>query len=282
MEIRTQSDVRISVEESSDSKILAFDKPVRAIELTNDESAQISTLLGNYIDANLPENIELKGSPLNLQEAEQINKIEKEAKEYMAKHCFSGHDFSHVLRVFRLCNVISKDEHADRLILFASALLHDLGRGDELRDPKIDHAEKSAEISLPILEKVNFPKDKIPAVLYAIKVHRFSKGIAPTTLEAKILQDADRIDISGALGIATTFAFSGAHNRELYNLEDPFAEKRNLNDKEFAIDHFYAKLLNLPQTMHTKAGKKLAERRAAFTQRFLKELREEITWQIEK
>jgi uncharacterized protein len=242
----------------------------------------VSTLLADSITERAQANCEEQTKESSLIESNPdrlLFEIELEAKRYMNEHCYIGHDFSHVLRVRKLCNIISEAENADKLILNAAALLHDLGRDAERKDPAADHAEKSAEIAKSILQKIGFPSDKIPAVLYAIKVHRFSKGESPNTLEAKILQDADRIDISGALGIATTFAYSGAHNRDLYEPQDPFAEKRSLDDKNYALDHFYTKLLNLPRTMHTKTGRQLAEKRALFTQLFLKELKNEICGQ---
>jgi len=288
MEIKTKSEICITVGNSSSSKVLFFNKPVRAVELTREESLQVSFLLADDMKMTR-NNVTLKTTRSREQEMEAVTdprivsilaKIESEAKRYMNEHCFSGHDFSHVLRVQKLCRVIGKEENADMLILLASALLHDLGRDEERKNPGIDHAEKSAEVAKEILHKIEFPCEKIPAVLYAIRVHRFSKGVTPTTLEARILQDADRIDISGAIGIATTFAYSGVYNRELYDINDPFAEKRSLNDRNYSVDHFYAKLLNLPKTMHTKIGKQIAEKRTEFTKLFLKELKEEISSSI--
>jgi uncharacterized protein len=285
MEIKTKSEICITVGNSGSSKVLLFDKPVRAVELTREESLQVSSLLADGVE--MPRNNATVNATCSKEQemevviephaASILAKIESEAKRYMSKNCFTGHDFSHVLRVQKLCKVIGKQENADMMVLLTAALLHDLGRNDERKNPSIDHAERSAEIAKEILQKTEFPCGKIPAVLYAIRVHRFSKGMTPTTLEAKILQDADRIDISGAIGIATTFAYSGVYNRELYDINDPFAERRSLNDSNYSIDHFYAKLLNLPKTMHTKIGKQIAERRTEFTKLFLRELKEELS-----
>lgn len=202
--------------------------------------------------------------------------IEDEAERYMREHHFSGHDFAHVMRVRRLCKIIGKKENADMLVLEAAALLHDLGREAERKDFAVNHANKSVEIADKILQKVRFPSEKTTQVLYAIKVHRFTQHIFPKTIEAKILQDADRIDISGASGIAMTFAYSGAHGIELYNYKDPFAENRSFDDKQYSIDHFYTKLLKLPEAIHTETGRKIAEKRSKFLSRFLKQLRSEI------
>lgn len=215
---------------------------------------------------------------LSMNSRELISKIRKKVENYMKKHYSSGHDFSHVIRVYNLCKVIGEKEGAAMLILEAVSLCHDLGRWCEKDNPRLDHAKKSAEIASKILEETGFPTNKIPHVLYCIKSHRFSKKIKPITLEAQILQDADRLDICGAIGIATTFAHGGAINSELYNVEDPFFlnKKRKLDDKKYVLDHFFIKLLKLPNIMYTKTAKKLAKKRREFMKLYLKQFKREI------
>jgi uncharacterized protein len=279
MKIKTQSGVDIMVEPTGSSRIVFFNKPIRTIELDKDESLQVSSFLVDGINTEVAMDSKRQAEKEILIEPDMmriLTEVEREAKRYMEEHHFSGHDFAHVLRVQRLCKAIGERENADMPVLLASALLHDLGRDHERKNPAIDHAEKSAEIAEDILRKVSFPSEKIPAVVYAIKLHRFSNGATPTTLEAKILQDADRIDISGAVGIATTFAFGGAHNSEMYKLDDPFAENRDLEDSSYTLDHFYAKLLYLSETMHTKIGREIADRRRRFMQCFLEQFKAEL------
>ncbi|MBC7092365.1 MAG: HD domain-containing protein, partial [Nitrososphaeria archaeon] len=207
-----------------------------------------------------------------MQEHERlINEIKNIVSKYYENNFFSGHEYSHSLRVYNLCRILAEGEEVDEFVLEAAALLHDLGREWERRDPSIDHAEKSVELAQEILNKIGFPKEKISQVLYAIKVHRFSKGVKPETIEAKILQDADRIDVCGAIGIATAFAYGGAYGLQLYDIDDPFAENRPLNDKKYCLDHFYTKLLNLDKTLNTKRGKMFARKRKMFLIKFLKE-----------
>jgi uncharacterized protein len=281
MKIKTLSGICIDITNSSSSRLLFFDKPVRAIELTKDESFQVGTLLNDGTNTKGKMAIDpekhMKSEASEEHDCPEIlTSVETEARKFMEEHHFTGHDFAHVLRVQKLCKAIGEKENANMLVLLASALLHDLGRDYERKNPAIDHAKKSADIAKEILCKVGFPEEKIPSTLYAIAVHRFRKGVTPTTLEARILQDADRIDISGAVGIATTFAFGGVHNSEMYNSGDPFAENRNLDDSSYVLDHFYTKLLNLPETMHTTTGREIAERRRGFMQHFLEEFRTEI------
>jgi len=113
-------------------------------------------------------------------------------------------------------------------------------------------------------------------VLYAIDVHRYSRGILPVTLEARILQDADRLDALGAVGIARVFLTGGALGREMYHPEDPFCRYREPDDGRWNLDHFYKKLLKLEAGMHTKSARKLAAKRTAVLERYLSDLEDEI------
>jgi uncharacterized protein len=206
-----------------------------------------------------------------------IEKIKRESEKYMKLNHNSGHDFSHISRVHKLSKIIAENEkNVDMLILETAALLHDLGRHFERKNPEINHADKSVEIAREILNKVGFPKEKIKQVLYAIEVHRFNRGIIPSTIEAKILQDADRVDISGAVGIAMTFTYGGSSEREIYDIKDPMAKKRIPDDKKYSLDHISNKLLKLPSNMNTKMGKRLAEKRKKFLEIYLEQFRNEI------
>ncbi len=116
----------------------------------------------------------------------------------------------------------------------------------------------AAEKTLAILQSAfaDFPADRYPAVSHAIEAHSFSAAIPPRTLEAKIVQDADRLESLGAIGLARVFAVAGALNTILFDAEDPFADRRALDDRKYALDHFQCKLLRLPETMQTDKGKR--------------------------
>jgi uncharacterized protein len=202
-----------------------------------------------------------------------IRRVRKAALEYVQQHSYAGHDQTHTIRVHRLSRMIGKKEKADLLILEAAALLHDVGRSHD----QLNHAEKSAEIAEVLLRECDFPLDRLPQVLYAIRMHRFSRGVEPDTLEAKILQDADRIDISGAIGVGMTFAYGGSKNMEMYNEDDPLAKNRKLDDTKYVLDHFQTKLLKLPKTIHTKTGKQLIRKRSRYLKSFMSQFIREIT-----
>jgi uncharacterized protein len=134
----------------------------------------------------------------------------------------------------------------------------------------------SADAARPILSDLGFAPDQIAKITQAILCHSFSGGHPCVTPLDKILQDADRIECLGAIGLARCFAVSGALNRPLFDGLDPFARSRPLDDCPYAVDHFALKLLRLPDTMKTATGRKLAQDRAAILRRFLTDLADEL------
>ena len=127
-----------------------------------------------------------------------------------------------------------------------------------------------------ILSKYSFSNSEIKIITDAIRDHSFSKNKTPSTLVGKILQDADRLDAIGAIGIARAFAVSGSDDRPFYNRIDPFCSKRKPNDQKWAVDHFYRKLLKLEKLMNTKSAKIEAKKRTKVLKNFLSELKHEI------
>jgi uncharacterized protein len=191
-----------------------------------------------------------------------------------------AHDFQHVLRVYKNAEMISKQEKGsvDLDVVLAAALLHDLVVYPKGSIKTVNSADDSAEIAKKILlEFKNYPIEKIEKVADAIRTHSYSKKLAPRSLEGKILQDADRLDAIGAIGIARTFSVGGSENRSLYNPTDPFCKsERQLDDTQWTLDHIKKKLMILKNSMHTKTAKKIAEERTEFMELFLSQLRSEI------
>ena len=205
-----------------------------------------------------------------------MEQILRSARTHLESTPNAGHDITHTLRVRDLCLHISSIEGGDPEILEASALLHDIGRPSEVKDPATDHAALSAQLSSGILDRSGFPSQKIPAVVYAIANHRYSSGVIPDSLEARILQDGDRLDISGAVGAAMTFVYSGAHNHSMYHPDDPLARARKPDGNEYALDHILTKLMLLPRSMHTSTARGMAEERNRFLQTFIDQFIHEI------
>ena len=201
----------------------------------------------------------------------QLENIKKVVKSKLGKND-PAHDFEHVMRVYRNAERICKNENGNKKLILSAVLLHDIIK---IKNRK-DSALKSAKLSEKILKENYFLDDEITIISDAIKEHSFSKGKIPSTLEGKILQDADRLDAIGAIGLARVFSFSGSNNRPFYDPKDPFSKNRNLNDNKWAIDHFYEKLLTLEEKMNTKTGKTIAKKRTKTLKDFLKELKNEI------
>jgi len=135
---------------------------------------------------------------------------------------------------------------------------------------------QSAKKSKKILEKFDFSKEEITIISDAIRDHSFSRNKIPKTLDGQILQDADRLDALGAIGIARVFATGGSLKRSFYKIEDPFCKKRIPDDHTWTVDHFFAKLLKLESLMNTKSGKAEAKKRTRVLKEFLNQLKQEL------
>jgi len=189
----------------------------------------------------------------------------------------SAHDLAHVKRVVKNARQIAITENANLDILIPAAWLHDvvsLAKNDPNRAMA---SQLAADKACELLTELHYPEHHLSAVHHAIKAHSFSAGVKPLSIEAKIVQDADRLDALGAIGLARCFMVSGALNRPLYHWQDPFAENRPLNDRQFCIDHFYQKLLTLKDKMNTDSAREIARQRSAYMHSFLEQLNSEIS-----
>ena len=199
----------------------------------------------------------------------------KEVKKYYED--LGGHGFDHVVRVHRMAMKIAKKEKADLRVVDAASWLHDIARAQEdLKGRKgLCHASEGAKFAKKILKKLNFPEKKIENVTHCIAVHRFSKGLKAETKEAKILQDADRLDALGAICIARVFMFNGLKKLPLH-IPERKPEKHYHGQETTAINHFYEKILKIkPETFHTKLAKKIAKKRYDSIKEFLKSFKDE-------
>lgn len=188
----------------------------------------------------------------------------------------SAHDFHHIMRVFKNAQKLCKKEKANEKLVLTAVLLHDI-----VSYPKSDSRSKmssvhSAEEAKKILDKFDYSNEEIKIICDAIRDHSFSRGKTPETLEGKILQDADRLDAIGAIGIARVFAVGGSEKRPFYNTDDPFCKIRLPDDKTWTLDHFFQKLLKLDSLMNTKSAKIEAKRRTKILKKFLLDLKQEI------
>lgn len=195
----------------------------------------------------------------------------------------SGHDWWHVYRVWKMATGIGKEEGADLYIVQEAALLHDIS------DWKFNDGDDSVgpRIAREWLEKMSVEEKAISHICEIIKDMSFKGANVKTsmpTIEGKIVQDADRLDAIGAIGIARTFAYGGHKGREIYNpeirptLHNSFEEyQKNISH---TVNHFYEKLLLLKETMNTETAKRLAEERHHFMELYLQHFFEE--WEGQK
>ena len=187
-----------------------------------------------------------------------------------------SHDTSHLQRVWKNAVAIHAEEGGDLEVLFAATLLHDCVAVEKNSPLRAQASRLSAEKAAQVLKSLDWPEGKIHAVAHAVEAHSFSADVVPTTVEARSLQDADRLDAIGMLGVARCFYVAGRMGSALYDPIDPHASERALDDTRYAIDHFHTKLLKLAAGFQTATGARLAKLRHDRLQRFLDEFADEI------
>ena len=203
-----------------------------------------------------------------------LDSLKKDVKKIMEND--SSHDFEHVVRVYKNAQKICKKEKANEKLVLSAVLLHDIVSYPKSHKRSKTSSIESAKKSKQILKKYDFSEDEIEIISDAIRDHSFSQKKTPETIEGKILQDADRLDALGAIGLARVFATGGSLKRPFYNIEDPFCKSRFPNDKIWTVDHFFQKLLTLESLMNTKSGKSEAKKRTKVLKDYLKQLKQEL------
>lgn len=187
-----------------------------------------------------------------------------------------AHDLSHLLRVWKNVCAIRNREGGDPEVLVAATLLHDCVAVEKNSPFRSSASRLAAARAGELLTEMGWDEQHIAQVSHAIEAHSFSAGVVPTSLEARILQDADRLDALGMIGVARMFHVSGRLGRALYDPLDPTARQRPLDETRFTIDHFQTKLLRLADGFQTPTGCQMARIRHQRLQRYLDELLEEI------
>lgn len=204
-----------------------------------------------------------------------LDVLKKEAELITTKNDVA-HDFEHIMRVYRNAKKICKNEKVNPKLVLCAVLLHDV-----VSFPKSDRRSKTSSkmssiLARKILKKHKFAKNEIETICDAILDHSYSKNKTPKTIEGKILQDADRLDAIGAIGIARAFAVGGSEKRSFYNKSDPFCLRREPDDQKWTLDHFYKKLVLLENLMNTRSAKIEARKRTKVLWQFIIDLKREI------
>jgi uncharacterized protein len=191
-----------------------------------------------------------------------------------------GHDYGHLLRV--LCNArkitdgeVHRGEVIDWEVVVASVIFHDVINLPKNAPNRHEASTLSAKFAAKALQSW-FDANRLALITEAIQTHSFSSGLRPQSNEAKIVTDADRLESLGAFGIARTFYVSGRMEGAIVSMMDPFAIERALDDRRFAVDHFFTKLLHLRDLMVTPTGREMAGERHLFLESFLRQLTDEL------
>ena len=207
-----------------------------------------------------------------------LEQLENSCLDYLADVMASdpAHDISHVQRVVQ--NTISLTGAAGGIaeVTVPAAWLHDcvsVAKDSPLRKQA---SKLAADEAVRFLASIDYRPDLLDQIHHAIEAHSFSANLETKTLEAQIVQDADRLEAVGAIGIARCLLTGGTLHRPLYEPSDPFADKREADDGLYTLDHFFCKLLGLAETMKTEAGKAEAIERTKFMRVYLQQLRLEI------
>lgn len=175
-----------------------------------------------------------------------------------------------------MANRLACIEGARLDVVLPAAWLHDCVHVPVTSPDRPRASVMAGDAASAFLRSLGYPVEWLDAIHHAIAAHSFSAKIAPTTTEARVVQDADRLDAIGAIGIARCLMLGGQMGSSLYDAEDPFAERRVPDDRVSSLDHFYTKLLTLAATMQTVAGRAVAEQRTAFMREYLDQLRREL------
>lgn len=192
------------------------------------------------------------------------------------QHPDPSHDILHVKRVVGLAKKLAALEKANLNIVVPAAYLHDCVYVSKADEQRAKASVMSADKAIRLLQEWDYPKEFHTEIHHAISAHSFSAKIPAQTIEAKVVQDADRLDAMGAVGIFRCFAMSGQYRRPLYFEEDPFCLTRQPDDQTNTLDHFYIKLLNLQSQLNTSSAKIEGDKRMTTMNFYLNHLRSEL------
>lgn len=213
-----------------------------------------------------------------MQDIDNEGKLETQLRRWMSTRISAdpAHDIIHVQRVVNLARLLCFEEDANAAVVIPAAWLHDCVTLPKDSPDKNTASRLAADCAIEFLRSIDYPETHFSAIHHAIVAHSFSAGVAAETLEAKVVQDADRLDALGAIGVARVLLVGGALHTSLYDPEDAFCDNRAPDDRRYVLDHFYHKLLNLPALLHTDSARREARDRLRFMKRFLKEMRREL------
>ncbi len=218
---------------------------------------------------------------MNLNELQNFEKVFSAKIKFITKYKDSintdpAHDYLHFKRVVEMTKKICVLENGNQFVCVPAAWLHDfivIPKDSPLRSTA---SKMSAEAALLFLKEINYPEQFFDETFEAIAGHSFTANRTVNSLNAKIVQDADRLDGLGAIGIARCFGTSGLLKRSFYSELDPFCESRKPDDSNFSVDHFYKKLFLVADRLHTSSAQKIGHQRIQIMKIYLHDLKLEL------
>lgn len=181
----------------------------------------------------------------------------------------AAHDLSHLERVWKAAaSMLAHHPEADAVVVMAASYLHDLVNLPKNHPDRARASSMAADQAVRELQAIGYPPAKLAAVHHAIEAHSYSANIPPRTIEARIVQDADRLDALGPVGLARMFHVGGQLGRALAHPDDPMGAHRQLDDGVYTLDHIELKLASIAGTMQTEGGRVLAATRLDWIRRF--------------
>jgi len=188
----------------------------------------------------------------------------------------AGHDLQHIQRVVVNCSRIGPIEQVDPNIVLPAAWLHDCVAVPKNSPMRNQASRLAADHAVELLKSIGYPNSHLPAIHHCIAAHSFSANVKCQTREAMVVQDADRLEALGAIGIARCLMTGGSLGQRLYDPSEPLPIRRPPRDDLQSVDHFFVKLFRLPATMQTESGRREALQRIDIMRSFLEQLCEEI------
>jgi|TARA_Y100000780_G_scaffold187293_1_gene174231 uncharacterized protein len=207
-----------------------------------------------------------------------LQQLNQQCRDFITSlvHADVAHDITHIERVVRVAVQLCIAEQADMAIVLPAAWLHDCVAVAKNHPDRAKASTMAADKAINFLASIGYDEQLFADIHHAIAAHSFSANIAIKTVEAQIVQDADRMDALGAIGVSRCMKVGGSISRLLYNPDDPFCLNREADDKKYTLDHFFIKLLHIAQSMNTPSAKAEAQRRTAYMHDFLAQLKSEI------
>ncbi|GAB3488798.1 HD domain-containing protein [Marinomonas epiphytica] len=210
---------------------------------------------------------------------EDIYLFEQKAIQFLQDECHSfddAHDLTHIRRVVSTAKQLAQEEQAVLAVVIPAAWLHDCVSLPKNHPDREFASKYAADRAVDFLTQIKYSQGLLAGIHHAIVSHSYSANCSPQTLEAKIVQDADRLDALGAIGIARCIQVSASLNRSLYASDDAFCEQREPDDKCYTIDHFYSKLFNITDSLNTTSARLEGQKRERVMRDFLAALKTEL------